>query len=137
MQSVSAIMDKVKARITGFKTVRVTAVQTQEQLLKEIGSINPDNLPAALVVYDRFAMSEASTIRDLQITVVVVDRFRAAAEDKALSAFAAFDALLDLFPPSGTDLGGAFALPLDGAAASVDPAFVCLALGLQIRSGGN
>ena len=136
MRDLQSVLRTVRDHVTGFPTVRVTAVQTQEQLLREIQAISPNSLPGVLIVYDRWSMSESGTIRDVQLTLVVVDRFRAAAEDKAFSAFAAFDRLAALFPADGTDLGGAFALPVDSAAAGLDADLVCIALGVQVRTGG-
>ena len=42
---------------TVFRTVRISSVQTSDQLLAELKSINPDNLPAAIVVFESWTMT--------------------------------------------------------------------------------
>ena len=45
MRDLQSVLRKVRNHVTGFPTVRVTAVQTQEQLLREIQAISPNSLP--------------------------------------------------------------------------------------------
>ncbi|MBR2720965.1 MAG: hypothetical protein IKB74_06470, partial [Lentisphaeria bacterium] len=84
-----------------FSAVRISCIQTQEQLLNEIRAINPDKLPAVIIVFDDMLLSSQEGIKEYHFTLVVVSRFVAASSEKALTAFSCVDTLLELFPADG------------------------------------
>ena len=118
---------------TVYRTVRISSVQTSDQLLAELKSINPDNLPAAIVVFESWTMTEENTIRDVNLGIVVADSFRSGSDEKALSVLERSERLFELFPPDGRIINGAFYLPVDCQAAGVDKQYACLALSLTAR----
>ena len=116
-----------------FAAVRISSLQTGDQLLSEIKAINPDKLPGVIIVFDRLDFSDESLTADVDLTLVLVDRFRAGSDDKALSLFQATATLLDMFPADGLDLGGFWISPVDCASGGIDSAYAALALGIRIR----
>jgi len=98
-------------------------------------AINPDKLPGVLIVFDNFAFTATSTVREIRVTLVLLDRFLAKSDDKALSLFQAAETLLSLFPPEGRDLDGVFVRPEDCFAASPQADYAAMALGLIISQG--
>lgn len=116
-----------------YRTVRVTTVQTTEQLLAEIKAINPDKLPGVLLVFESFQFTNENSIREIGVSLVLVDRFVAGSEDRALSVLESTDKLLKLFPPEGREISGVFAVPTDCQAACPDKSYACVALGLTLK----
>ena len=113
-----------------FHTVRITTVQTSEQFLSEIRAISPEKLPGVIIVYEQSLFTEENTVRESTVSLVLIDRFVAGSDEKALSVFKSSEKLLELFPPLGTVINGVFYLPAGCAAASVDKNYACLALSL-------
>ena len=116
-----------------FATVRVTAIQNQEQFLREIKAINPDKLPGVIIVFDNLVYQSSDAVKEMSLTLVLVDRFQASSSSKAMSLYAAIDKLLELFPDDGLVLGETFIIPTDCAAASPDVQFAALALGITCK----
>ena len=118
-----------------FRTVRISAVQTSDQLLKEIKAINPEKLPGVIVAFESLEFNGTGMTNTERIKLVLVDQFRAAADQRALSVFQAAGSLLELFPADGREINGVWYYPADCAAASPDPQFAALAVGLEIKQG--
>ena len=118
-----------------YPTVRVTAVQTPEQFIQEIRAINPDRLPGVVIVFDSFSANGGEGFEEYQFTLVVVDRFVAGSSERVFSVFKAGADLLDRFPRDGRNLGGVFITPTDIVAASPDPNYAALALGITCKQG--
>ena len=119
-----------------FDTVRITTVQTSEQMLLELDAINPGKLPAVLIVFDRFALTDGGVMRESSLTLVLIDRFTAQSSERALSVFEALERLFGLFPPHGRELAdGVRVYPADCAAASPARDYACLALGITVKQG--
>lgn len=116
-----------------FATVRVTAIQNQEQFLREIKAINPDKLPGVIIVFDNLIYQSQDATKEMSLTLVLVDKFQASSSNKAMSLYAAADKLLELFPDDGLVLGETFIIPTDCAAASPDAQFAALALGITCK----
>ena len=121
--------------LTKFQTVRISALQTSDQLLKEIRAINPDKLPGVIVVFDSWNFDGMSMTNTAHLTLVLVDQFRAGSDDRALSAFQAASDLAALFPPDGKEINGTFFYPSDCVAASPDSGYAVIAAGIEIKQG--
>ena len=118
-----------------FATVRFTTVQTPEQFLVEVRAIGRERLPGVLVVYDGTTIADG--VREDQVTLVLVDRFRADSDDRALSVLEATENLLSLFPADGQDLDGVWTFPRDCQIASPGRDFAALALGVSMRQSNG
>lgn len=114
-----------------YPTVRVTAVQTPEQFIQEIRAINPDRLPGVVIVFDSFNSAAKEGSEEYRFTLVLIDRFVAGSGERARSVFKAGADLIDRFPRLGRKIGGAFIVPTDIIAASPDPNYAALALGIR------
>ena len=116
-----------------FRTVRISSVQTSEQMLQELKSINPDKMPAAIILFEDWRMVEENTLRDVSACIVLADSFRSGSDERALSVLEQSEKLFAIFPPDGRIINNAFYLPVDCQAASVDKQFACMALRLLVR----
>lgn len=120
-----------------FRTVRITAVQSYEQLLAEVETINVDNLPGVIIVYESSRFTDQNRLRESTVPLVLIDHFTAGSDEKALSAFQASEALLELFPVTGLRLQGVTYFPAAVEVVPVDKAYVCFALSLTARQGAG
>ena len=118
-----------------FRTVRISAVQTSDQLLKEIKAINPEKLPGVIIVFDNLNFEGMAMTNTGRVTLVLIDQFRSGSDERALSLFQAGSSLMTLFPADGKEINGVWYYPLDCVAASPDPQFAALAVGLEIKQG--
>ena len=118
-----------------FSTVRICAVQTPEQFLAEIQAINPEKLPAALIVFDNFVFSAESTIREDKLTLVILDEFRCSSDERALELFKLPCTVMDIFPPHGRDIKGVWIYPEDCTSSSTLLDYAALAIGLVCKQG--
>ena len=118
-----------------FRTVRISAVQTSDQLLKEIKAINPEKLPGVIIVFDLLQYEGMAMTVTEQVTLILVDQFRAGSDQRAMSVLEAASGLMALFPPDGKEINGVWYYPADCVAASPDPQFAALAVGLEIKQG--
>jgi len=136
MPRIDELAEALRADLTEiYPTVRVSAVQTPDQFLREVRAINPDRLPGVIIVFDSFSGNSGEGIEEYHFTLVVVDRFVAGSNERAFSVFKAGADLLDRFPRDGRSLGGAFITPADITAASCDDNFAALALGIVCKQG--
>ena len=106
-----------------------------EQLLNEIRAINPDKLPAVIIVFDDMLLNSQEGIKEYHFTLVVVSRFVAASSEKALTAFSCVDTLLELFPADGRMIDETFVHPTDCVAASPAENYAAFALGITAKKG--
>ena len=118
-----------------FDTVRITAIQTQDQLLQEIRAINPEKLPGVIIVFDDMLLDSSTGIQEQHFTLVAVAKFVAASSEKALAAFSCVDKLLELFPADGKMLDKMFVVPTDCVAASPAANYAAFALGITAKKG--
>lgn len=134
MRKLEDIGKDLKQHISpNFATVRITTMQTGEQFLAEIKAISPEKLPAAVIVIDSGEFTDAGRVREPSATIVLIDRFVAASESKALSALRALDKLQELFPAPVTGIEDVYYSPVSFSAAPVDPAYTCFALELALK----
>ena len=134
MRPLNLIAADIKTRLeTAFADVRISCVQTSDQMLQELSALNTAHLPAVLIVFENYTFYNENTLREHKISLVLIDRFRAASDDRALGALAAAESLLTLFPPDGIELNGVYAIPSDCQAATPDPQFACYAIRLTVR----
>ena len=120
---------------TKFQTVRISAMQNSDQLIKEIKAINPEKLPGVIIAFESLKFNGTGMTNTERIKLVLVDQFRAAADQRALSVFQTAGSLLDLFPADGREINGVYYYPLDCVAASPDSQFAALSVGLEIKQG--
>ena len=116
-----------------FSTVRICAVQNPEQFFTEIRAINPEKLPAVLIVFDGFAFTAESTVREDRLTLVVLDEFRSASDERALELFKLPGKIMEILPPDGRDLNGVWIHPEDCTAGSTVIDYAVLAIGLVCK----
>ena len=116
-----------------FSTVRICAVQTPEQFLTEIRAINPEKLPAVLIVFDGFAFTAESTVREDRLTLVVLDEFRSASDERALELFKLPGKIMEILPPDGRNLNDVWIHPEDCTAGSTVIDYAVLAIGLVCK----
>ena len=119
-----------------YKTVRISAVQNQEQFTRELKAMNPDRLPGVIIVFDNFLPMSMDAVQEHHLTLVLVDKFTAASDEKALSLFRAAGKLLELFPLEGRMIADqVFIHPEDCVSASPDSQYAALALGIVCKQG--
>lgn len=127
VQSLKALLEKK------FRTVRVSAMQTSEQFLRELKAVNRENLPGVIIVFDGLSNLSETATGEINLTLVLIDRFKAGSDERALSLYRAAGELLELFPPDGMDLDGVHVHPVDLIAASPDPELAALGLGIKCK----
>lgn len=118
-----------------FATVRISAVQAPEQFLQEIKAINPDKLPGVIVVFDGSSCNSADGIEEYRFTLVAIDRFYASSDTRAIGVLKTAAEVMALFPSDGRQLGTVFVHPTDCTAATPDPQYSALALGIVCKQG--
>ena len=118
-----------------FRTVRISAVQTSDQLLKEIKAINQEKLPGVIIVFDNLNFEGMAMTNTGRVTLVLIDQFRSGSDERALSLFQAGSSLMTLFPADGKEINGVYYYPLDCVAASPDSQYAALAIGLEVKQG--
>ncbi len=118
-----------------FRTVRISALQTSDQLLKEIKAINPEKLPGVIVVFDSLNFDGMSMTNTAHLTLVLVDQFRAGSDERAMSVFKAASELAALFPPEGMEVNGTYYYPADCVASGTDSDYAVIAVGIEIKQG--
>ena len=118
-----------------FSTIRISALQTSDQLLKEIQAINPEKLPGVIIVFDGLKFEGEAFTNTAEFTLVLVDRFKAGGEDRALSIQQSASELMQLFPADGREINGVWYYPDDCVAADPDSQVTALAVGLTVKQG--
>lgn len=118
-----------------FQTVRISSVQTPEQFTRELKALNPDRLPGVVIIFDSLLFDSGEAVEECRLTLVVVDRFIAGSDERALSVLRAGAQLIELFPADGRMLGGVFVHPVDCVPASPDAQFAALAMGVNCKQG--
>ena len=113
--------------------VRVSAMQNTAHFLAELKAVNSNRLPLVIVVFDGVDFNEETICAETRISLILVDQFRADSDDRARSLFKHAADLMALFPILGKQLGEAFITPEDVRAASVDPNFAAIVLGLRVQ----
>ena len=121
--------------LTKFQTVRISALQTSDQLLNEIRAINPEKLPGVIIGFNNLKFDGSSMTNTLKLKLILVDQFRAGSDERALSVFQAANNLLELFPADGREINGVWYYPADCIAASPDAQYAALEIGLEIKQG--
>ena len=118
-----------------FRTVRISAVQTSDQLLKEIKAINPEKLPGVIIVFDNLNFEGMAMTNTGRVTLVLIDQFRSGSDERALSLFQAGSSLMTLFPADGKEINSVWYYPLDCVSATPDSQYAALAIGLEVKQG--
>ncbi len=121
--------------LTKFQTVRISALQTSDQLLEEIQAVNPEKLPCVIIGFDNLKFDGSSMTNTLKLKLILTDQFRSGSDERALSVFQAGSGLLELFPADGREINGVWYYPVDCIAASPDAQYAALSIGLEIKQG--
>ena len=118
-----------------FQTVRISSLQSGDQLLREIKAINPEKLPGVIIVFDSLKYLGMSMTSAARVKLILVDQFRSGSDERAMSVLEAASDLMTLFPPDGKEINGVYYYPQDCVSASPDPQFAAIAIGLEIKQG--
>ena len=136
MRKINEIATDLRGVLTEyFRTVRISAGKTADQLLKEIKAINPEKLPGVIIVFDSLKFQGMNMTNTGRVTLVLIDQFRSGSDERALSLFQAGSGLMTLFPADGKEINGVYYYPLDCVAVSPDSQYVALAIGLEVKQG--
>ena len=117
--------------------VRISVMQSGDQFLAELKAINPDAFPCVIIVFDGIDFNPETMCAEARVSLVLVDRFRANADDRARKLYAQAAELMAIFPLLGRDLDEAFVTPEDVRTVSVDPMYAAILLGLRIQQRSN
>lgn len=95
-----------------FPLVRCSSARTPEQMIREVQIIGRESLPAVILFLDevRF-LKQKPPVREMNVTLMLVDRFYAGSEEQTLSAWEHCEKLYDYFPSEGIHRNGVFYLP--------------------------
>ena len=134
MRTIEQIADDLRLLLAEtYPLVRLSAAGGEAQFQEELRRLRPDRLPGVIIAFDRAAFIAENTLRECHLAVVLIDRFRADSEARAL--FQAAETLFGLFPPAGRMLNDGFCLPGECRAVATDGAFFRLKLELTIQQG--
>ncbi len=118
-----------------FPVVRFSTAASPAQMLNELKAIGAGKLPAIAAVIDQGKLTDSNCVRDDRVTLLLIDRFHAGSDDKALSAWKSLEDLFRLFPADAMELEGVEYLPVRFYAVQADPGFACFAYELVARQG--
>jgi hypothetical protein len=124
----------VKSIFDNKFTVRVSALQTPGQLLKEIEAINANDLPAIIIVFDGMKYNPDEVCAEADFSLVFVERFAAFSDDRAGDIMEGINAIVNAFPVHGRKIHGLFFIPIDIQPVAVDPLYVSFAFGLKVKA---
>lgn len=129
------LIEKIKSDLgKTFKTVRVTSVQTSEQFILESKAVNPEKMPAVFIVFDSGNYTQ-NCLCEYHFSLVIIGKFSAGSEEKALRIFHSLDELFKIFPVDGKRIGDFFIFPEDCIASSPDSMFNAVAVGFVCKKG--
>lgn len=136
MRKLNEIATDLKTLLsTDFRTVRISALQNADQLLKEVQAINPDKLPGVIIVFDRLEYDGEAFTNTAQFSLILIDRFKAGSDDRALSVQQAASGLMLAFPADGREINGVWYYPDDCVIATPDPQLTAIAIGITAKQG--
>lgn len=114
-----------------FPTFRFSTAENSPQLLNEIRAVSDAKLPAVIAVIGSGEIIDSARHQVLKITLVMIDRFVAGSDERALSAWEGLQTLMDLFPADVSEINGVRYIPQQFYAASGDPKYACFAFELE------
>ena len=136
MRGLHEIAADIRSWIAGeFPTVRFSTAGNSPQLINEIKAMSEAKLPAVVIVIDAGEVTESARKEVLNITLVLIDRFVAGSDDRALSVWRSLTLLRTLFPPDVTAINDVYYLQKTFYTASGDPRYACFALELEAHQG--
>ena len=95
-----------------FPLVRCSSARTPKQIIQEVEGIGRESLPAVVLFLDGIQfLKQKPPLREISVTLMLVDRFHAGSEDQTLSAWEHCEKLYEYFPSEGIQLNGVFYLP--------------------------
>jgi len=136
MRTLDEIAGDIKARIADeFPTVRFSTAGNSPQLINEIKAMSEAKLPAVVIVIDAGEVTDSKRKEVLNITLVLIDRFIAGSDERALSVWRNLARLRTLFPPDVTEINNVYYLPNRFYTAAGDPRYASFALELEAHQG--
>jgi hypothetical protein len=121
MATIQQIAEALRTHLSDdFPEIRFSGATGMKQMIEETGTIPGTALPALLIAAESGNFSQDGLTRELGITILLVDRFNAAQEDRQRSAWQALETLLGSFPAAGTQLEDAVLLPVRFDAVKTD-----------------
>lgn len=130
---IDATISMIESLLAGKYNIRISAMQSGPQFLAELKAIGPNSFPCVIIVFDGIDFNPETMCAEARISLVLVDCFRANADDRAKKLYEQASELMSYFPLLGRELGEAFITPEDVRAASIDPMYAALVLGLRIQ----
>ena len=124
----------VKGLFDNAYTVRVSALQTPGQLLKEIEAINANSLPAIIIVFDGMKYNPDEVCAEADFSLVFVERFAVFSDERVANIMEGINVIVNAFPVHGRTIHGLYFLPIDIQPVAVDPLYVSFAFGLKVKA---
>ena len=124
----------VKSLFDNRFTVRVSALQTPGQLLKEVQAINANELPAIIIVFDGMQYNPNEVCAEANFSLVFVDLFAAFSDERVGNIMEGITDIVNAFPVHGRKIHGLFFLPVDIQPVAVDQLYVSFAFGLKVKA---
>lgn len=118
-----------------FQTVRLSAGLCKEQFRPEVEAMHPLHLPGIIVVFDRSSMTDGNAIRESRFSLLLIDRFVAGSDERALSLLDAVDRLNELFPPHGRKAEGVMFFPDGCTVPEMDSQCACMEFKIIMKQG--
>lgn len=132
MRNLQEIAEDVRAHLAEtFRTIRFSSAGTTAQLLAEVDAVNESSLPAVVILIDRGQVVDHARKQQLKLKLVLVGRFAAGSDERAISAWASLQALMNLFPADVTEMNGVFYLPVQFCSTGGDPDCACFTFELE------
>lgn len=113
MRNLSEIYGDIRRHIgADFPVVRCSSARTPEQMIREVQTIGRTSLPAIIVFLEEMRfLKQSPPLRELSVTLLLVDRYRSGSEEQTLSAWNHCEKLYHYFPSEGIRLHDVFYLP--------------------------
>lgn len=132
MRNLQEIAEDIRSLLAEtFRTIRFSTAEMTPQLLSEIKAMNESRLPAVVIVFGSGQIVENARKQMLKLTLVLIDRFVAGSDERAISAWTSLQTLMNLFPADVTEMNGVFYLPVQFYNASGDPKYACFAFEVE------
>ena len=132
MRTLAEIANDIRTAVgaAGF-TVRFSTAESSPQLLGELRAMAESRLPAVVIVISDGEFTDSVRKQALTVTLVLIDRFTAGSDERAVSAWKAVQRMMAVFPADVTERNGVFYLPRRFYAASGDPKYTCFAFEIE------
>ena len=132
MASIQQLAEALRSRLSeDFSEIRFSSATSIKQLAEESAALPEGSLPALLIAAGSGSFSQDALTREIQFSILLVDRFRMTQEDRQISVWQALETLLGSFAAAGTLLGDAVVLPVRFDAVKTDAEHAAFLLKLK------